>query len=107
MTAKTLSRSRQRLSFRIVPWFTSVWVDYPTNKDGGVRLCHFDLCDSIAILLPLLCPISCGDTNLDAPLEKPIALYDESDQVVELFDETINSIHNSEYIWVVEFYAHW
>ena len=48
-----------------------------------------------------------GDTNLDAPLEKPIALYDESDQVVELFDETINSIHNSEYIWVVEFYAHW
>ena len=48
-----------------------------------------------------------GDTRLDEPLEKPITLYDESDPVYELYDETIDIIYESKFIWVVEFYAHW
>lgn len=36
-----------------------------------------------------------------------VTLYDENDEVVELFDDTIDQIVDSGQIWVVEFYAHW
>ena len=36
-----------------------------------------------------------------------VTLYDENDDVVELFDDTIDQIVVSGQIWVVEFYAHW
>ena len=36
-----------------------------------------------------------------------IRLYDEKDDVVDLTDETINSIIDSGKIWILEFYAHW
>ena len=36
-----------------------------------------------------------------------ITLYDENDDVTELFDGSMDRIVNSGKIWVVEFYAHW
>ena len=36
-----------------------------------------------------------------------ISLYDENDDVLELFDESIDNIIESGKIWIVEFYAHW
>ena len=36
-----------------------------------------------------------------------VTLYDENDDVVELYDDTIDQIVDSGQIWVVEFYAHW
>ena len=36
-----------------------------------------------------------------------VTLYDENDEVVELFDDTIDQIVDSGKLWVVEFYAHW
>ena len=48
-----------------------------------------------------------GNSKLDEPLEKPVTLYDDNDLVVELFDDTVSQIYGSEFVWVVEFYAHW
>ena len=53
------------------------------------------------------CQSPVGDLDIGSPLEKPATLYDETDAVHELYDETIDSLHNSPYIWVIEFYAHW
>ena len=36
-----------------------------------------------------------------------ITLFNENDEVLELFDESIDTIINSGKIWIVEFYAHW
>ena len=36
-----------------------------------------------------------------------ISLYGPEDSVVELVDANVTSIYNSEYLWIVEFYAHW
>ena len=34
-------------------------------------------------------------------------MYDENDDVLELFDETIGNIVESGKIWILEFYYHW
>ena len=46
------------------------------------------------------------DTNAEEPAEK-ISLYDENDEVLQLFDDSIENIVESGKIWIVEFYAHW
>ena len=53
------------------------------------------------------CQQQSSSNEADLSLHR-ITLYDETDEVLELFDDTIqNKIYNSGKIWFVEFYAHW
>ena len=47
--------------------------------------------------------------NLPMSESKLISLYDSHmDNVIELIDTNLtSSIYNSQYLWIVQFYAHW
>ena len=60
----------------------------------------------IATVLIILYSSTAVETIEGQSLEV-VTLYDENDDVVELFDDTIDQIVDSGQIWVVEFYAHW
>ena len=51
--------------------------------------------------------LSTAVKTIEAQSLEVVTLYDENDDVVELFDDTIDQIVDSGQIWVVEFYAHW
>ena len=60
----------------------------------------------LMILLSLNVLLFVQYTRGQEPVEL-ISLYDENDDVLELFDESIDDIIESGKIWIVEFYAHW
>ena len=61
------------------------------------------------LLFLLVACSSCVRSEETPPIEEPISLYSPTeDNVIELLDSNLtSSIYNSEYLWIVEFYAHW